>query len=59
MVFINQCLYEWMFLFFVFFVECLSGDKIGIDKCYFIGIFYCKINVLSVVQCDFIVVRIL
>ena len=43
----------------VLFAERLSGDKIGIDKYHFIGIFHRKINVLSVAQCDFIVVGIL
>ena len=44
---------------FVLFAERLSCHKIGVDKRHFIGIFYCKINILSVSQRDFIVVGIL
>ena len=44
---------------FVLFAERLGSDKISVNKRHFIGIFHCKINILSVSQRDFIVVGIL
>eukprot|EP01084_Bolivina_argentea_P231218 389962_1 len=44
---------------FVLFAERLGSDKISVNKRHFIGVFHCKINVLSVAQRDFIVVGIL